>query len=223
MPLADRTVEARTPADLALDVVSVLPRSKPGEPAPPPKGPAPMVTLPLGSRFWWTAAGFAAACAAAGALLAWQRRRRAAGLAAAARLPPYEALLAEIDRLGAQLESAAASTLRIHTDLSRALRAYLGRTLAFPAAESTTSEIQRQLTSRQLAAHQLPSALPRRAVEILRGCDLVKFARQEVGQARTRERLDGARAVAVELERHVHPPAEAAAADTLDSPFEKAG
>jgi hypothetical protein len=177
-----------------------------------------MTSLPLGSRFGWTAAGLAAACAAAAALLVWQQRRRAAGLGAAALLPPYEALLAEIDRLGAQLESGAGSTLRVHTDLSRALRAYLGRTLAFPAAESTTAEIQRQLTSRRL-----PSALPRRAVEILRGCDLVKFARQEVGRERSRERLDAARTVAAELERYVHPPEEAAAADAIESPFEKAG
>jgi hypothetical protein len=213
VPLAERTVEARTPADLALDVVSALPRAKPGEAPPPPKAPAPMAMLPLGKHFWWTAAGLAAACAAAGALLVWRRRRAALGAAAPA-LPPYEALLAEIDRLGARLDSEA-STLRVHTELSRALRAYLGRTLGFHAAESTTSEIQRQLTSRHL-----PSALPRRTVELLRGCDLVKFARQEVGRERTRERLETARAVGSEVERYVHPPA---ASETVESPFEKAG
>ncbi len=214
VPLSDRTVEARTPADLALDVVSVLPKVKKGDPQPEPKGAAPMVPLPLGSRFWWTAAGFAAACAVAGALLVL-RERRAARLAAAPPLPPFEALLVEIRLLESRL-GAERSTLGIHTDLSRALRAYLGRTLAFPASESTTAEIQRQLTARRL-----PAALPRRTVELLRGCDLVKFARQEVGQARTHERLETARALAGEVERQVHPPEESAAAE--GSPFVKAG
>jgi hypothetical protein len=204
VPLVERTVEARTPADLALDVVSVLPQPKPGEAPPGPKGPAPMVPLPIGSRFWWTAGGLAAACAAAGALLAWRRRRASLPAAGAPALPPYEALLAELGRLSSALQSASQagdSSLPVHTGLSRALRVYLGRTLAFPAAESTTSEIQRQLTSRHL-----PSGLPRRTVEILRGCDLVKFARQEVGRERIRERLEATRALASEVEVYVHPP-----------------
>ncbi len=216
VPLAEQTVEARTPADLALDVVSVLPRAKPGEAPPAPKGAAPLAMLPLGSRFLWTAAGLAAACAAAGALLYW-RSRRAAAAAAAPPLAPYDALVAEIDRLGARLD-ADASTLPVHTDLSRALRAYLGRTLGFHAAESTTSEIQRQLTSRRL-----PSAIPRRTGELLRGCDLVKFARQEVGRERTRERLEAARALGSEVETYAHPPAPADEAGGLETPFEKAG
>jgi hypothetical protein len=208
VPLVERTVEARTPSDLALDVVSVLPHPKPGEAPPGPKGPAPMVPLPIGSRFWWTAGGLAAACAAAGALLAWRRRRALAEASGALALPPYEALLAELGRLSSALQAgsqAGDSSLPVHTGLSRALRVYLGRTLAFPAAESTTSEIQRQLTSRHL-----PSGLPRRTVEILRGCDLVKFARQEVGRERIRERLDATRALASEVEIYVHPPEEEA-------------
>lgn len=212
VPLAERTVEARTPADLALDVVSVLPSTKPGEAPPAPKGPAPLAMLPIGTRFLWTAAGLAAACAAAGALLYW-RSRRTEGTAAVPALPPYEALLAEIDRMGSRLD-AEASTLPVHTDLSRALRAYLGRTLGFHAAESTTSEIQRQLTGRRL-----PGAIPRRTVELLRGCDLVKFARQEAGRERTRERLATARALGGEIEQYVRPPVEN---ETIETPFEKA-
>ena len=218
VPLAERTVEARTPADLALDVVSVLPRTKPGEAPPAPKGPAPLAMLPIGTRFLWTAAGLAAACAAAGALLYWRSRRSAAAGAIPA-LPPYAALMAEIDRLearmGARLD-AEASTLPVHTDLSRALRAYLGRTLGFHAAESTTSEIQRQLTGRRL-----PGAIPRRTVELLRGCDLVKFARQEAGRERTRERLATGRALGGEIEQYVRPPAPAADAGSIETPFEK--
>jgi len=205
VPLAERTVEARTPADLFVDVVSVLPRPKPGEAPPGPKPAAPMVPLPLGKRFWWTASLLAAACALGGALLARQRSQALAAAAAPA-LAPYEALLAALGGLESE-----PSSLRVHTGLSHALRSYLGRTLSFPAAESTTSEVQRQLTARHLTAH-LPAALPRRAGDLLRGCDLVKFARQEVGLERTRERLATAHALAAELERHVHPPAEAAAA-----------
>jgi hypothetical protein len=99
--------------------------------------------------------------------------------------------------------------------LSLALRTYLGRTLAFPAAESTTSEIQRRLLARQL-----PAALVRRTVELLRACDLVKFARQEVGEATAVERLGAAREVGGAFERLLAPP-PAAPADI--EPLEKAG
>src|SRR6202035_5249416 len=102
---------------------------------------APLRPLPLGSRFWWTAAALAA-CSAAAGLLLWRRSRRTAEAAAAPLLPPPPAPLA--------------------------LRGYLGRALDFPAAESTTSEINRRLLARRL-----PAPLVRRAIELLRGCDLV--------------------------------------------------
>ena len=84
--------------------------------------------------------------------------------------------------------------------LSLALRRYLGRRLPFPAVESTPSEVQRQLLSRRI-----PGPLVRQAVELLRACDLVKFARQEVAEARARERAEATLRVAGEFESQLAP------------------
>jgi hypothetical protein len=187
VPLRDRTVKARTPAGLELDIVSVLPKEVEN---PEAKPPAPPRQLPVGERFWWTLAALLAACLLVGWLL-WRQRRAAAGAAAAApALPPFEELRSELDRVGAE-----PSVIMAHTRLSFALRRYLGRVLPFPAVESTTSEIQRQLLSRRM-----PGPLARQTVELLRACDMVKFARQEVGAERTRERVDTALRVAGEYE-----------------------
>jgi hypothetical protein len=154
-----------------------------------------MRRLPLGDRFWWTVAILSAVCLA-GAWLLWRRRREAAAPAAKVpALPPFEELTAELDRLGAE-----PSMLALHTRLSLALRRYLGRRLPFPAVESTTSEVQRQLLSRRM-----PGPLVRQTAEVLRGCDLVKFARQEVAETRARERAEAARRIAEELEAHLAP------------------
>ncbi len=196
LPYKTGTVQAQTPAGLALTVRSVIPA---GEKDPTPRPPAPLRSLSLGARFWWTLAALGAACLAAAALL-WLRGRRA-GSAAGARpaLPPLEELMAELDRLRGET-----SMLALHTDLSLALRRYLGRRLPFPALESTTSDIQRQLLSRRM-----PGPLARRTVELLRACDLVKFARQEAGEAQGRERAEAARRVAGEWESHLAPAPEA--------------
>ncbi len=47
--------------------------------------------------------------------------------------------------------------------------------------------------------------MARRTVELLRACDLVKFARQAVGEAQTRERLETARRLAHEYEVYLAP------------------
>jgi hypothetical protein len=112
--------------------------------------------------------------------------------------------------------SGESSAVRLHTRLSLALRHYLGRTLRFPAEESTTSEVHRQLVSRHL-----PAPLVRRTVELLRGCDLVKFARQEVGAERSRERLEAAQAIGGDLETYLAPPPLPANAEPVR--LEKAG
>ncbi len=90
--------------------------------------------------------------------------------------------------------------MRLHTRLSLALRHYLGRRLPFHAVESTTAEIQRQLLSRRM-----PGPLARQAVELLRACDLVKFARQDADPLKARERVETARRLAGELEAHLSP------------------
>jgi len=122
------------------------------------------------------------------------RRRTAEAEATRPPLAPFEELLGELDRLKDE-----PSLVLLHTRLSLALRHYLARSLDFPALESTTSEIQRRLNRR------LSGPLVRQTVELLRGCDLVKFARQEVGHDRARERVAAARQVARELETHLRP------------------
>lgn len=193
IPLRERTVEVSTPADLALQVRSVLPAD---EQSPEPRPAAPPRQLPIGEPFWWTLAAMSALLLALLYLL--RRQGRAAAETAKPIRPPYQELLAELDLAGREPSSVAA-----HTRISLALRHYLGRTLAFPAAESTTSEIHRQLLGRRLAG-----PLVRRAVELLRACDLVKFARQEAGEERVRERLGVAREVGREIDAHLRPPEE---------------
>jgi hypothetical protein len=193
VPLAERTVQARTPEGLALTVRSVLPA---GEKEPAPKPPAPPRQLPIGAAFWWTLAASSLLLA----LLGWGlwRRRRAEGMeeeTSRPQLPPFEELLGELDRIAAE-----PSVVRQHTRLSMALRGYLGRSLDFKAAESTTSEIHRTLLSRRM-----PGTLVRQLVELLRACDLVKFARQETGEERARERLAAARQLARETETWARP------------------
>jgi hypothetical protein len=190
VPLRSGTVQAPTPSGLALAVRSVLP---PGKKDLQPRPPAPLSPLPPGAAFFYALAGLAAV-AAAGLWMLWRRRRRrrTAVPAAAPPLAPLAELLAGLDRLAAER-----SPLVLHTGLSQALRRYLGRTLDFPAPESTTSEIQRRLASRGW-----PSAEVRAVVELLRACDLVKFARQQAGDERGRERLAAARGIAAACEAH---------------------
>ncbi len=193
VPLRDRTVQVRTPAGLALTVRSILPA---GEENPEPKPPAALRQLPIGEPFWWTLAASSLVLA----LLAWMlwRRRRAEGAEEAPvqpQLPPFDELLGELDRIAAD-----PSVVRLHTRLSLALRAYLGRSLGFAAAESTTSEIHRSLLARRM-----PGPLVRQLVELLRACDLVKFARQDIGEERARERLAAARQLGRETETWARP------------------
>ena len=198
VPLAEQTLQVLTPPALALEIASVLPPVAKGEKLAP-KPAADLRPLPWGERFWWTAGTLSTALLGAALLL--RRRFRLPGALpapAAPALAPLAELLARLDHLDAV---GPAAPLPAHTQLSLALRRYLGRSLGFPAAESTTSEIQR------LLARRVPAGQARRAVDLLRACDLVKFARQEAGPERVRERIAAARQVAAELESQLHPPA----------------
>lgn len=192
IPLKTGTVQATTPAGLTVDVRSVIP---PGEKEPKPKPAEAMRPLPLGERFWWTVASLSAACLLGAWMLYRQLRNATDSPAAVPALPPLEELAAELDRLRAE-----PSMIAMHTRLSLALRRYLGRRLPFPAVESTSSEIQRQLLSRRM-----PGPLVRQTVELLRACDLVKFARQEVAETQARERAETVRRIAGEFETHLAP------------------
>jgi hypothetical protein len=206
IPLKAGTVRAQTPAGLALALRSVIPQ---GETNPIPKPPAAMRPLPLGSRFWWTLGIMAALCLAGFWLVLRKRRTMTAGAGAAQMpaLPPFEELAAELNWLAVE-----PSMLALHTRLSLALRRYLGRRLPFPAVESTTAEVQRQLLSRRVP-------VARQTVEVLRACDLVKFACQEVNESRGRERVAATWGLAQELESHLAPRQPEALVERL----EKAG
>jgi hypothetical protein len=211
VPQKDRTLQVQTPAGSALAVRSVLP---PGEKDPKPKPPAALRPLPIGAPFWWTLAGMSALCALLGWALWRQSRRRRQTPAAAVRplLPPFDELTATLDDLAGE-----PSMVRLHTRLSLAMRRYLGRALGVPAPESTTSEVHRLLVGRRL-----PAPLVRQAVELLRACDLVKFARQEVGTERGQERAAAARQLGHDIEKYVQPPAPTTTIESAER-LEKAG
>lgn len=209
VPLTSGEVEVGTPQGLALEVTSVLPvspetpPSADGQPAPAPEPPEPRPPeppreLPWGTSFWITAAAMSAAFL--GLLLFLWRRRRATDAPSI----PHVAPLAELEQ---RLEAAAsASSPRAgHVLLSMALRRYLKRRLGFAAPESTTTEIRRRL----LAGH-LPDRVTRDSIDILTGCDLVKFSgRDEDPSAlatELRSRARTALAVGRDLEAHLRPP-----------------
>jgi len=189
-----------TPPNLAFEIRSVLPPREKGK-DPRPKPAVPLLPLPIGRAFWWTLGALTLACAALLWTDARRRKRRAAeaGKEPKPLLPPFEELVQALGGIGE-----GASALEAHTQISRALRRYLGRRLPFPALESTTTEIQRQL-----AARRMPAAIVGRTIELLRACDLVKFARRSVEEAETRRRHESARAVAQDFEGHFAPPAPA--------------
>jgi len=196
------SVRLATPADLALDVASVLPAGEDGE-RPPPKAARPPRVPPISAAFWWTLAILGSSVAALLALLLWQRHRaRMRGETDRPALPP----LAELDRAlaAARAEPAPAEGLR---RVSLSLRRYLGRRLGFPAAESTTSEIRRRLAGRRL-----PDGVARPTTDLLFACDLVKFARRPASAAEVERWASAAGEVARRIEAHLRPAEEAAEA-----------
>ena len=215
VPLTTGTVTLPTPDRLILQVASVLPaRAEPqpdGSPAGVPgvqgepgeaaeldlKPPAPPVGLPLGAAFLWTAAVLGAACLAL-LLLLWRRARSAADDAAGT---PLLSPLAELERSLGSLGRTPTPVVA-HVLLSKALRRYLGRRLAFPALESTTTEIRRQLRERHL-----PDEAAREAVEVLGACDRVKFARRGDDREALDRRSAAALATARRIEDHLAPAA----------------
>lgn len=209
VPLAGGTRRVATRGDLALAIESVLPAAageengEAGEEAiPPPQPPAPPRALPLGAVFWWTA-GIGTALLAALLLPMLLRRRRAADAGRGrGRLEPLPELAAAL-----AAARAADSAEQAHALVSLGLRRYLGRRMSFPAAESTTSEVQRQLLARHL-----PDGLSRRAVALLAACDLVKFARRPAARSEVERWAGEAEQVARGVEAHLAPPEPQASA-----------
>lgn len=200
-----------TPAGLALQVASVIlgdPKEATAKPPAPPR------SLPWGRRFWWT---FAAMSIVAVTLGAWVFARRKAAEISAPALPPLEELERELARLAAGIAGLGSiegggAPARFAAALSSALRRYLGRELAFPALESTTTEIQRRLRT-----GKTPEGISRPGVDLLRRLDRIKFSRREAAvpdnsageaifsEAVFSEAITAARAIAAGLDRHLRP------------------
>ncbi|HXT52622.1 MAG TPA: hypothetical protein VN811_16400 [Thermoanaerobaculia bacterium] len=176
---------------LQLTVRSVLPAE--GQPTPQP--PTPPQPVPIGQAFWWTSGGLALACLAAAGLLLWRRRGLVAVAPPAPPLPPMARFLNDLAALAKE-----PSVEQVHTGISMALRHLLAALLAFPAAERTTTEIDRELRG-----GRLESATRRRLLELLRRCDEVKFARRPATRLEAAERLASARQIGEDVGRELAP------------------
>lgn len=192
VPGPNETAEVWTPAGLDFEVESVLPGGADVDELEP-KPPEPPGGLPLGRAFWWTLA--VTGSLAAALLLRLPRKdreERGAGRPRSA---------------GEELDSAltaAAQAVTVeegHVVLSLGLRRFLGRRFGFPAAESTTGEIRRQLRGRRC-----PPAVEGRVHEVLLACDRVKFARAPATRGALDARLEAAREIAGAVEDHLRPP-----------------
>lgn len=188
---------ARPAGPIRIEIRPLLP----AEPEPvEPKPAAPPVALPRDPAFWWLLALLGGLVLALGGWLVELERRRRAATRPVREVPPLEELEAALGGLGPG--SAAEPG---HAVLSLALRRYLGRSLAFHAAESTTSEIQREL-----AARRLDTSLIKGAVHLLRDCDGVKFARRPTTGEELTRRVAATRELAAAVEAHLRPPIEGA-------------
>lgn len=189
VPGAQGTREVTVTRPVTVLVRSVLPEGGAAEPAPA----APPRPLPLGAPFLWLAGVLGLGCVAVAAALA--RRRTDDGAAAGPPpAPPLEELLARLDRT-----DPAGDPVGTWERSALALRRYLGRALGFPAAESTTLEIQR-LLARRLAAE--PAG---RTVRLLRAADQVKFARRPASATDAAGLIAEIAALAREIEDRLRP------------------
>jgi len=177
-----------------LDILSVLPE---GEEEVSPQPPAPVRTMPAGTRFLWVVAVLVLGCLVLGFFLLRTARRVQQALAAMA-LSPIDALGEAIAKLRRERDAE-----RLFTGLSLELRRYLGRAVGFPAVEGTTTEIRRRLRDRDV-----PADLVRGTLELLSEADQIKFARGAVDPARATRRLEDAGTLAQEVEVWLRPAIE---------------
>lgn len=168
----------------SFNVGSVLPES---EEQLEPKPPVPPRSLPLGYRFWWTVGLLSVLVAGLSALVL--TRRAAETTYAGESIDPWQALELALAKL-----ATAADPDTVFTGLSLELRRYLGSCLAFPAAESTTTELRRRL-------HRsgLPSSVCGDVVRLLIEADTVKFAKRTPAPGRVSECLDQTRTAATDV------------------------
>ncbi len=181
---SDETVLEVASEPATFEVASVLP---PGEEQLEPKPPAPPRSLPIGDRFWWTAGLLA--LFAAGLLALILTRRSAEPTYVGQTIDPWQAFELALARL-----ANAADPEAVFTGLSLELRRYLGSCLAFPAAESTTTELRRRLLR-----SGLPASVSGDVVRLLVEADTVKFAKRTPAPGRDSECLEQARIAATEV------------------------
>ncbi len=194
VPLPEQVL-AVTSEPRVLEIRSVLPQDVEDPEARPP---APPRALPIGETFWRSVVGLALACLAAAFFLA---RRRATDVGDESRaIPPLEALAKDLEGLRSSKDPVA-----FHTGLSLCVRRFLGRCFAFPALESTTTEVRRRLLGAEV-----PTATVSRVERLLRRSDLVKFAHEFAPAGRVRQEpdagLEEALALGGEIDRYLRPP-----------------
>lgn len=197
VPTVGGALSARPARPPVVRVLSVLtPGQTDLEPAAPPR------SLPWGKPFGWTTGALAAAIAAVTLLAFWRHRRAFVAAEIEALLPPLEQLRRSLTALSGHADPEVA-----WVGLSLAMRRYLGARLGFPAAESTTSEIQRSLLR-----DRFPAELAATVVQLLRVADQVKFARELADPASVQHQLAAALELAERVETLLQPPAPAAEA-----------
>ncbi len=190
VPLGAETVEVPSGGELSFNVRSILPEDA-GELEPRP--PAPPRRLAAEARFAWTVSGLGGLSL----LLAWlvARRLRAPGAGVApAATEPLAQLLYRLQHLDPTAAEPA------HTGLSMGLRDFLGRSFDFPAAESTTTEIEHRLRQARVEPETTGGT-----VGLLRDCDQVKFAQSPVAARVTLSRLRQARELGHRIDRRLRP------------------
>jgi hypothetical protein len=149
--------------------------------------------MPLGGGFLWLAGSLALCCLAA-ALTLGRRRPDDASRAGERLIAPLEELTSRLAAI-----DPGADPVRAWEQATLGLRLFLGRSLGFPALESTTLQIQRFLAPR------LTVDLAARAVRLLRAADQIKFARRPTSAAAADEALAEIAAVARQIEERSRP------------------
>ena len=187
-------VTAREPTNF--DVVSILPEQ---EEAHEPKPAARPLGLPLGTRFWWTVALLTALVAALASLLFRQRRVEGPSIERAE--DPWTAFQRALARLAQSKDPET-----VFTGLSLEFRRFLGSAFAFPAAESTTTEIKKRLRTSGLSPD-----VGSRIVALLVEADGVKFAKRRPEENRTRECLGVAQSTGEQIRSFLEPVEDPAA------------
>ncbi|MDH3254591.1 MAG: hypothetical protein OEM62_06340 [Acidobacteriota bacterium] len=176
-------------APIAVTVASVL---EPGEEIPRPRPPALPRSMPWGETFVRTTALLAFLSLVAMTILARTRHRTIAD--ASVPPTPLAALEAALDKLRGESDPAI-----ILTALSIHLRRFFGTSLAFPGAESTTTELRRRLLERRV-----PLELVKRIEQLMRDSDGIKFARRPTTRQAAESGLAEAAMIATATTELVH-------------------